>query len=71
MSTYTYSVRLTETRTRLVPVTIDIGDGDSFDPKYRKMAIDEAIERTQQSPEGWSEPFVVGDAMFWQGVRQP
>jgi hypothetical protein len=69
MSTYSYTVVLTETRTQVVSVAVDIGDGDSFDPKFRHQAAQRA--KYQCDPEAWSRPEIASSPAYWQRVAEP
>lgn len=65
MTNYTYWVKITETRTKHVPVVVDVGDrADGFARSDRQAA--EVMALAEASTHPWKEPETTTLAEFWQ-----
>jgi hypothetical protein len=66
MTNYTYWVTITETRMKLVPVVVDVGERpDGFAPSDRQAAEIKALAEASAHP-AKREPRVTASASFWQ-----
>lgn len=66
MTNYTYWVTITEMRTKIVPVVVDVGDRpDGFAPEHRREAADKALAEASVHPSR-HEPRVTATAAYWQ-----